>query len=1228
MLSDFRLTTVDPFLETNPDAVGSFFSGSSLPPIQPPLAAGVSGFGPGSYTGGYDGGGDRVYWGPYDGSSSSSASSHPPDVTPIDMGPGFVTTVAGNVIAGSAASSTGDTVLHPPGSASQGTSHTASASSTGDTVLNPPSQGTSVTVSGAGTGARGPITNSGISDSVGGPVSSGYTTGSTTTGTTTTGTSGVTSATGTDGTMGGAAGGIGTFKGTDLEGLGAAGGMDWLNEIDPSNLPAVPEMPDLGVLPDPAGHAPGPAPPLSVDDALPALPADPFGGDSTTTGSTTTGSTRSSRVAARVAARQAARVAARGGGSIEMVDLGGGDGTTGTDSVYDGDSYHGDYSEDIDPSLTASKDGTVIHGDASDMEGKAAEIEMQDLGRGAPSLNPELEAYARGMMIKPFEAYPSSEAGGTDSPFLLNDMPEAPPNSVFDFDAIDWRNVDPRAMDAIGDYFESDAGAESSFMSSEGIGQELGMFSRAGFANFLQARVVDFGIGSALAPLFIWLDKATGTPWVSRGIQGTLAVAGLALTGDPFGVIAAPFVWGFQEIMKQNERKLQNDHPDANYGKRYGFVREGHKWYPAYLTRSERDEGWIGSDRTQIRMSYGKDLRFKRQKGTGKMIPYFDDGTFRQKDFHVWDNELDTTNQQSGSGWGATSDPLRDFYFLTEEETTEFLGKLAGGATAAKYADDRHHVFTKEEQDALSAAQKEGFAMMQVHDDVSWEDTWDKYGLDDEQKAYYKQFGQYARTLQDVRSGLELWQDYLTSEPGSIYTTAQDEDEFSGARAFRRAVNDSGYLGTAGHLLGESGGVQKGQMNRPKGSTAAEMQDYALRMVGAGLGGGAIKTTTAEGEWLVEEYHKTVEILYQAQKRAGLSMNFDKLYGDLSGVPDDVDVGFLKPYIEGGEKAASAHFRGSTPESAALHDAWDKSKGSIDKYAWRLYTDGTWEIGDTTTDDGLRDALRYIEASGDSGLIGTNDYRSAAQRDYLATKAYVRYLSNKLDQMGLSEVERKSTDTLGRTAADEMGGYKDFGLDPAYSYADDFAKWGWSTKPHRSKYAMNAIKRAGGGDVGSLRDHHTQDPDFKLSTEDLAAAQEMPTWMRQINQYIIKEGKTPDEVAGRYTSPEDYLKALGIISQRDPKYYAPADEAPPRIATGVRKAWDPYEEGVPEGTMPWDTAQGDYVQPSHKTPGTVYDPVTETYHFPDMVYDKKRGAWVRRRPEQNPPRGGPREAQG
>ena len=567
------------------------------------------------------------------------------------------------------------------------------------------------------------------------------------------------------------------------------------------------------------------------------------------------------------------------------------------------------------------------------------------------------------------------------------------------------------------------------------------------------------------------------------------------------------------------------------------------------------------------------------------MIPYFDEGTYRQKDFHVWDNELDTTNEQSGKRWRDQSDPLRDFYFLSDDETTDFLQKLSGGDTVTQ---DSTHVYSAQEQEAIRAAQKSAFDMMKPHDDVSWSDTWAQYG-DEGQKAYYAQYDQYTRTLQDVRSGLELWQDYLTSEPGNVYTTHADEDQYSGARAFRRVINDSGYLGYRGQ--------EKGQMHRPKGSTAAEMQENALEASGR----------TDEGDWLVKERFKAVSVLYESQKRAGTSMHYDKLFGDLTGVPDQDVPGWLKPVFAEGENEYSLRFRGGTAKSDALHKKWDATKGSIEQYAWRLYTDGTWEIGDVSTDEGLKDALRQIEAAGDSSLIGTSDYRSANQRDYLANKAYVRYLDAKLDQLGLSGV---SPFHAGDPEADakyrqqSQGYLSGFGLPPQYSYADDFAKWGYNLPPTRNKYQYDQIKKYGIDGNPAWREYRTQDPDFKLSEEDLRKAQEVPEWLQQVNQYIIKDGVSPDQIAGRYASAADYQKALGILSERDPVYWDPADEALPAVVEQPeqqpeQQPWDPWADGVPLNELPYDTIQKKYVQPKDKTPGLVYDQQSGTYVVPN-----------------------------
>jgi len=106
---------------------------------------------------------------------------------------------------------------------------------------------------------------------------------------------------------------------------------------------------------------------------------------------------------------------------------------------------------------------------------------------------------------------------------------------------------------------------------------------------------------------------------------------------------------------------------------------------------------------------------------------------------------------------------------------------------------------------------------------------------------------------------------------------------------------------------------------------------------------------TEEGKWVIGEWYKAMSALYESQKRAGMSMHFDKEFGDKNRVKDGAP-------------------------------SWmsESEKDSLQSNAWRLYVDSTWEIGDVSSEEGLREALRTIEASADTSLVGTHDYRSAS----------------------------------------------------------------------------------------------------------------------------------------------------------------------------------------------------------------------------------------------------------
>ena len=253
---------------------------------------------------------------------------------------------------------------------------------------------------------------------------------------------------------------------------------------------------------------------------------------------------------------------------------------------------------------------------------------------------------------------------------------------------------------------------------------------------------------------------------------------------------------------------------------------------------------------------------------------------------------------------------------------------------------------------------------------------------------------------------------------------------------------------------------------------------------------------------------------------------------------------------------------------------------------------------------GLREALQLIESSGDSSLVGTRDYRNADQRDYLANKAYCRYLSNKLDVMGIYDAVTSDSWVRRDLKADgfklNKEGHAAFGFDPEWSYADDYEEWGYNTKPKRSsiaafkanKYADDDSYDFAGREAESWDNYqrgNTTGDDFGLDTSALGKAQTKPQWLLDMERYIIGGGPAPDEVSGRFETREDYDKAVAILSA------APPEEVP--------AVWDVYNEGVEDGDFVFDTVQNQYVPPKDKTPGLIYDAESGKYIKPGTEDD-------------------------
>ena len=505
--SEWAGVFTQPTMDTNPDSMGhSFSSAANVSALGPsPGDPGWTGFGPGDYSGGYTGEGDRVYWGPYDDVSSTSSHQSnmgPSDFVP-DFGPGYAVTHA---------SSTGDTILMPP---SQTTSVVAPASSTGDTILGVTSEQSAVVQ---------PASTIGATD-VTDVISRGPSTGP--------------------------------------AGVHKFGGVPGVLPDDASGVTSVREG-----LTEPS---------LSLSDQPMSIPA------SEATGTGTTASTTNTQVTTDVIAGSG-----QGGDSLagwlaalqyeSSVDLGLPDVPTGAvelqplgpdvgvnSSVYDGDSYHGTYTEpvtdaagntvvqnpnnwrlqaapgegvggelpgggmemvgtssigDTGPDLPVVPDGTQAQvqsslGDPSFLESEA-HPEVGGYVGDNPYI-PELDAPAITPYETPVGGNPQNLEMGilnrNGNPMLLNDVPES---SIMSWDMINMSDVPAANLPVLSEMMSDGSNLS---LSSAGVGTNL--------TGFLRNRAVDLIGGQLLFPIFNWLDDTTGDPWTSRVIQGTLATMGL-----------------------------------------------------------------------------------------------------------------------------------------------------------------------------------------------------------------------------------------------------------------------------------------------------------------------------------------------------------------------------------------------------------------------------------------------------------------------------------------------------------------------------------------------------------------------------------------------------------------------------------------------------------------------------------------------------------------------------
>ena len=578
----------------------------------------------------------------------------------------------------------------------------------------------------------------------------------------------------------------------------------------------------------------------------------------------------------------------------------------------------------------------------------------------------------------------------------------------------------------------------------------------------------------------------------------------------------------------------------------------------------ERDQGWIGSNKTQVTFQYGESIKWKKMK-MGGYAPYFEEGTYRMKNFHVWDSEVDEPAHEAGEQYQKRVDPLRDFYYMSEEETATYLRGVAGGDAA--FAHEKGTAWTQEEQDSVKKAQNEAFTSYASKDDESWSDYWHR-ASPKEAIIYAGERGAYVDQLQDIRKTLEFVQDYRYSDQGSLHTGDFGMNEFEGSREFRQAVNDHNYLGlkkdssvtfhsgSAGVSgFGEMGTVDRIGYNykdfggRLEGKTAEEVQEA----------GKSWYQNSKEMRLLSDMYFEQRKLLYKTQKAAGTSMGFNELYGKYK--PDYHPT----HYLPDGSFTVS---RGGKYDT--YYGFTEGDYMNIKDNGWALYQDGTWEFGDLDTADDLKHAIEKIEASGSMEWKGSAHYRNSDQRSYLAQKAYTRYLYSKINQLGGHDY------TFVHGSPREVGPYKYRNQD----MSRPGALGGWKpaiSGPMKWEQTLDGVSK------WALDPMYSEVDDGNLDRDSYG------TEVIHRDDYKAPD-RTGQPTLGQGGEKLHNLKAAG--------YFGEGEDNPDYVAGRYK---DVYEFNMAKGGHEfsgWDEGKHTYVGWGYQTPGSVYNPETNNFDMP------------------------------
>ena len=232
-----------------------------------------------------------------------------------------------------------------------------------------------------------------------------------------------------------------------------------------------------------------------------------------------------------------------------------------------------------------------------------------------------------------------------------------------------------RAFDGAVESMKGRGWSDSAISSELGIGVGSGgglWIQKATFKDWLGKQGKGLLAMPFAVPLTMWINSLSPVAgnYLSLGMVGVDLLA----TGDPFGALLFGATQAYAAAAESRQKVLDNDKPDKKYGTRFGYVREGDRWYPAVFNKRFKSTGLFAGD-GEMTMSYGNHA-VNFIDGEGNWRPGFTDG--KTKDFVVQNSELNKDTTTTGVQWDSkefanTQQVTRDWYFLSPDDASKVV---------------------------------------------------------------------------------------------------------------------------------------------------------------------------------------------------------------------------------------------------------------------------------------------------------------------------------------------------------------------------------------------------------------------------------------------------------------------------------------------------------------------------------------------------------------------------